>query len=112
MPPKLRHDYALLKSICDVNVVWKKKFIVNKIRKMNITQKEKEQRVNNLCSQLRKIKTDLLNVTEGSKNYKSHTTYHIWINQQKQFITPNKTTYKKNNIVYDLMCSPFDYFPV
>jgi hypothetical protein len=94
-----------------VNVVWKKKFIVSKIRKMNITQKEKEQRVNNLCSQLRKIKTDLLNVTEGSKNYKSHTMYHIWINQQKQFITPNKSTYKKNNIVYDLMCSPFDYFP-
>ena len=94
-----------------VNVVWKKNFIVNKIRKMNITQKEKEQRVNNLCNQLRKIKTDLLNVTEGSKNYKSHTMYHIWINQQKQFITPNKSTYKKNNIVYDLMCSPFDYFP-
>ena len=94
-----------------VNVVWKKKFIVNKIRKMNITQKEKEQRVNNLCSQLRKIKTDLLNVTEGSKNYKSHIMYHKWINQQKQFITPNKTIYKKNNIVYDLMCSPFDYFP-
>lgn len=36
--------------------------------------------------------------------------YHKWINQQKQFITPNKTTYKKNNIVYDLMCSHFDYF--
>jgi hypothetical protein len=93
-----------------VNVVWKKNFIVSKIRKMNITQKEKEQRVNNLCSQLRKIKTDLLNVTEGSKNYKSHTMYHTWINQQKQSITPNKSTYKKNNIVYDLMCSPFDYF--
>ena len=94
-----------------VNVVWKKKFIVNKIRKLNITQKAKEQRVNNLCSQLRKIKTDLLNVTEGSKNYKSHTMYHIWINQQKQFIIPNKHSYKKNNIVYDLMCYPFDYFP-
>jgi len=92
-----------------VNVFWKKKFIVSKIRKMNITQKEKEQRVNNLCSQLRKIKTDLLNV-EKTK-YKSHTIYHSWINQQKQFITPNKSTYKKNNIVYDLMCSPFDYFP-
>jgi hypothetical protein len=78
---------------------------------MNITQKEKEQRVNNLCGQLRKIKTDLLNVTEGSKNYKSHAMYHTWINQQKQSITPNKSTYKKNNIVYDLMCSPFDYFP-
>lgn len=92
-----------------VNVVWKKKFIVSKIRKMNITQKAKEQRVNNLCSQLRKIKNDLLNVTET--NYKSHTMYHTWINQHKQSITPNKPTYKKNNIVYDLMCSPFDYFP-
>jgi hypothetical protein len=92
-----------------VNVVWKKKFIVSKIRKLNITQKEKEQRVSNLCSQLRKIKTDLLNVE--NKNYKSHSMYHTWINRQKQMITPNKTIYKKNNIVYDLMCSPMDYFP-
>jgi len=92
-----------------VNVVWKKKFIVSKIRKLNITQKEKEQRVSNLCSQLRKIKTDLLNIE--STNYKSHSMYHTWINRQKQMITPNKTTYKKNNIVYDLMCSPMDYFP-
>jgi len=91
-----------------VNVVWKKKFIVSKIRKLNITQKEKEQRVNNLCNQLRKIKTDLLNIE--STNYKSHSMYHTWINRQKQMITPNKTTYKKNNMVYDLMCSPFDYF--
>jgi len=92
-----------------VNVVWKKKFIVSKIRKMNITQKEKEQRVSNLCSQLRKIKTDLLNVE--NTNYKSHSMYHSWINQQKQIITPSKTNYKKNNIVYDLMCSPMDYYP-
>jgi hypothetical protein len=91
-----------------VNVVWKKKFIVSKIRKLNITQKAKEQRVNNLCNQLRKIKNDLLNVE--TTNYKSHSMYHKWINQQKQFITPNKTSYKKNNIVYDLMCNPFDYF--
>jgi hypothetical protein len=92
-----------------VNVVWKKKLIVSKIRKLNITQKEKEQRVSNLCSQLRKIKTDLMNIE--NKNYKSHSMYHTWINKQKQFITPNKKTYKKNNIVYDLMCSPMDYFP-
>jgi hypothetical protein len=92
-----------------VNVVWKKKLIVSKIRKLNITQKEKEQRVSNLCSQLRKIKTDLLNVE--NKNYKSHSIYHTWINEQKKFITPNKEEYKKNNIVYDLMCSPMDYFP-
>ena len=36
--------------------------------------------------------------------------YHTWINQQKPIITPNKSTYKKNNIVYDLMCNPMDYF--
>jgi hypothetical protein len=90
-----------------VNVVWKKKFFMNKIRKLNITQKSKEQRVNNLCNQLRKIKNDLLNIENN--NYKSHTMYHTWINQHKQFITPNKQSYKKNNIVYDLMCSPFDY---
>ena len=53
-----------------VNVVWKKKFIMNKIKKLNITQKAKEQRVNNLCNQLRKIKTDLLNIENS--NYKSH----------------------------------------
>ena len=92
-----------------VNVIWKKKFIMNKIRNLNITQKAKEQRVNNLCNQLRKIKTDLLNIE--NINYKSHSMYHKWINQQKQFIAPNKASYKKNNIVYDLMCSPMDYFP-
>jgi hypothetical protein len=92
-----------------VNVVWKKKFIISKIRKMNITQKEKEQRIHNLCTQLRKIKNDILSV--GETKYKSHTTYHTWINQHKHFITPNKPVYKKNNIVYDLMCNPFEYFP-
>lgn len=92
-----------------VNVVWKKKFIMNKIKKLNITQKEKQERINHLCNQLRKIKNDLLNVENN--NYKSHSMYHKWINHQKQCITPNKPTYKKNNIVYDLMCSPFEYFP-
>ena len=76
-----------------VNVVWKKNFIVSKIRKLNITQKEKEQQVSNLCSQLRKIKTDLLNIE--NTNYKSHSMYHTWINRQKLMITPNKSTYKR-----------------
>ena len=62
-----------------------------------------------LCNQLRNIKSDLLNVE--TTNYKSHSAYHEWINQQKQCITPNKASYKQNAIVYDLKCSPFDYFP-
>ena len=39
-----------------VNVVWKKKMMVNKIRKLGKTQKERETRVRTLCAELRKIK--------------------------------------------------------
>ena len=83
--------------------------IKKKIRKMGVTQKEKKTRIYRLCNQLRKIKNDLLNVE--TTNYKSHAAYHEWINQHKQWITPNKASYKQNAIVYDSKCSPFDYFP-
>jgi len=89
-----------------VNVVWKKKFIVSKIRKQNITKKEKDAKINKLCNQLRKIKNDLLNVE--TTQYKSHNSYHTWVNQQKQHIIPVKTF--KKNLYYDLQCSPMDYF--
>ena len=89
-----------------VNVVWKKKFIVSKIRKMNITKKEKDVKINKLCYQLRKIKNDILNVE--TTQYKSHISYHTWINQQKKHIIPVKTF--KKNLYYDLMCNPMDYF--
>lgn len=89
-----------------VNVVWKKKFIVSKIRKMNIAKKEKDAKINKLCNQLRKIKNDLLNVE--TTQYKSHSSYHTWINQQKQLVIPVKTF--KKNLYYDLQCSPMDYF--
>ncbi len=89
-----------------VNVVWKKTFIISKIRKMNITKKEKDEKINKLCNQLRKIKNDLLNIE--STQYKSHISYHAWINQQKQIILPVKTF--KKNLYYDLQCCPMDYF--
>jgi len=90
-----------------VNVVWKKSFLVGKIRKMNITKKDKDARINKLCNQLRKIKNDLLNVE--TVKYKSHISYHTWIDAQKQIIIPVKTF--KKNLYYDIQCSPFDYFP-
>jgi hypothetical protein len=92
-----------------VNAVWKKKFLISKIRKLNFTKKEKDTRINNLCNQLRKVKNDILN-TDNTK-YTSHSMYHSWITQQKQIITPNKSSYKKNNMIYDLMCCSMDYFP-
>lgn len=88
-----------------VNVIWKKKFIMNKINEMNITCREKEQRKNNLCKVLRRIKKDLLNI---DCKYTSHSSYHKWITETKKYILPNRKI-KKQSIRYDLVCSPLEY---
>ena len=92
-----------------VNVVWKKKMIVDKIRKLGKTQKEREMRVRNLCSELRKIKKDLLNV--DGKPYQSSPHYHKWITEQKHHILPSRTKFEKNSVMYDLKCKTMEYFP-
>ena len=92
-----------------VNVVWKKKLIVNKIRKLGKTKMERDARIRTLCADLRKIKNDLLNVDD--KPYQSNHHYHKWIIQQKQHILPPKTKYEKNSVMYDLKCKTMDYLP-
>jgi hypothetical protein len=92
-----------------VNVIWKKKFLIEKIRKLSITKKEKDKRINNLCNQLRKIKNDLLNVDR--KEYKSNSFYHSWITNNKKILLPDKDKFKKNNLYYDIQCSPQEYLP-
>ena len=92
-----------------VNVVWKKKMMVNKIRKLGKTQKERETRVRTLCAELRKIKKDLLNV--DGKPYQSSPHYHKWITEQKHHILPNRTKFEKNSVMYDLKCKTMEYFP-
>ena len=92
-----------------VNVVWKKKMITEKIRKLGKTKKERETRIRNLCSELRKIKNDLLNV--DTKEFTSNSYYHSWITEQKRNILPLKMKFEKNSIYYDLKCSPMDYLP-
>ena len=90
-----------------VNIMWKKKQLIEIIRKQLIPQKEKERKVNHLCNQLRKIKNDLLNVE--TKRYTSYSFYHSWINKQKELIIPSGK-FKKNSIYYDLQCDPQKYF--
>jgi len=92
-----------------VNVVWKKKLIVNKIRELGKTKMERDARIRTLCVDLRKIKNDLLNVDD--KPYQSNHHYHKWITQQKQHILPPKTKYEKNSVMYDLKCKTMDYLP-
>ena len=93
-----------------VNVVWKKKMLVEKIRKIFPTKKEREARIRHLEKELRKIKTDLLNV-DCNIVYTSKSYYHSWITQQKKHILPNKDKFQKQSIYYDLKCKPMDYFP-
>ena len=93
-----------------VNVVWRKKMLVEKIRKIFPTKKEKEARIRHLEKELRQIKNDLLNV-DNSVAYTSQTHYHNWITQQKKNILPVKEKFQKQSIYYDLKCKPMDYFP-
>jgi len=93
-----------------VNVVWKKKMLTEKIRKLCKTKREREARIRNLCNELRKIKNDLLNVDTNVK-YTSKYYYHSWITEQKKRILPNKTKFQKDSVYYDLKCKVMDYFP-
>jgi hypothetical protein len=92
-----------------VNVIWKKKCITEKIRKLGKTKKERETRIRNLCSELRKIKNDLLNVETTEFTCKTY--YHTWVKEQKQHILPQKKKFEKSSIYYDLKCNPIDYLP-
>ena len=92
-----------------VNVVWKKKFFLEKITKISKTKADRETRKRNLCNDLRKIKNDLLNVE--NTECKSKPFYHEWIMEQRKFILPNKDKYNQKSIYYDIKCSPMDYFP-
>jgi hypothetical protein len=91
-----------------VNVVWKKKFMIEKIRRIYKTKKMRKERINKLCADLRKIKNDILNVKDDK--YKSKIFYHKWIKEIKKEIIPNKNKYPKESIYYDLQCNPTDYF--
>ena len=92
-----------------VNVVWKKKYMIEKIRKLNSSKGEIDNKINKLCNQLRRIKNDILNVE--TNEYKSDKSYHKWINNIKKSILPNKDVFNKNNIHYDIQCKPQDYLP-
>ena len=91
-----------------VNIVWKKKETIVKIKEENKENDKQKELVNEFCRQLRKIKTDIL---ETTTEYKSDVKYHNWINEIKKTITPNKDKYQKDNLYYDLQCNPQDYLP-
>lgn len=90
-----------------VNFVWKKKDTINKIKQDNDEDNQKEL-INEFCRQLRKIKNDILEISD---KLISDIKYHKWIKKIKKTITPNKPKYLKNNLYYDLQANPQDYLP-
>lgn len=91
-----------------VNVIWQKKRLLNIIQQRIQNTEERNKAINKLCLTLRQIKNDLLNVKDNK--YKSHSSYHSWINERKKIILPVKK-FQKNSIKYDLQCSPQEYLP-
>jgi hypothetical protein len=91
-----------------VNIVWKKKETITKIKEENKEDNKQKELINELCRQLRKIKNDILEITT---EYKSDIKYHNWIKEIKKTIIPNKDKYQKDNLYYDLQCNPQDYLP-
>lgn len=89
-----------------VNVSWHKKELLAIIKKYKHTSNQRQEATNRLCQQLRRVKNDLLNI-RGEKT--SHPLYHDWINEQKSKILPSRSL--RENVCYDLKCSPQDYLP-
>jgi hypothetical protein len=66
------------------------------------------EKIRKLTSNLRQIKNDLLNVENDKLT--SHKSYHHWILESRKYILPQKSTFEKNSIYYDIQCKPQDYF--
>ena len=86
-----------------VNVMFNKKSLIDKIKKER-SGENRDASIKSVTDELRKIKNDLLNNTRSS-----HPSYHQWIEQHRSYVVPTKEF--KNNLYYDLQCSPQDYFP-
>ena len=84
-----------------INVMWEK-------NEINKDENDPETVKRQFISQLRKVKNDMLNIENNT--YKSDSKYHKWIREQTGFVIPVKENFQKNNLYYDLQCSPQDYF--
>jgi transposase len=110
-------DYMAIEIVTNIENNIKQHFIeyveryVNVIldKKVKIKQLETKEEINHLCNQLRKIKSDLLEVT--TQPLKCDVQYHDWVQLYKCKVKPSKKSFDKNNLYYDLQCNPQDYLP-
>ena len=89
-----------------VNAHWEKQFLVDKIRRVYKTKKSRDTAIYKLTTMLRKIKNDMLNVSD---NFTSSEHYWDWIRKHKKIVLPSKDVYERDSLFYDLQCNPQDY---
>jgi hypothetical protein len=89
-----------------VNITFKLKDKLKEINEKYVKPETRKQKKNLLYAEFKNVKNDLLST---STEYKSLKTYHKWIIEQRKFIIPNKTTFDKDNISYDIKSNTIDY---
>jgi hypothetical protein len=88
-----------------VNLTFDVKKKADEITKNNKDKIIRKQLHNELYTEIRKIKNDLINFRE----FKSDEKYHSWINEHKKILFGNKTSFDENNIYYDIKSNTKDY---
>jgi hypothetical protein len=66
----------------------------------------RDEKYKTITDELNKVKYDLLSL---SNDFKSDVKYHEWIKEQRKYILPNKKTFDKDSIHYDLCSYTQDY---
>ncbi len=81
--------------------LYSKKQVIHKIKDKQL----RKDKYKDLFTEFKNIKNDLITL----EDFKSDIKYHEWINIQRKFILPNKDTFDKNSVIYDLCSNTQDY---
>lgn len=92
-----------------INVILKKDDTIKKYKENITDTTEQQTAINAFTYQLRKIKNDIINITNDP--FTSNLEYHNIIKKYKPYIIPNKTLFEKDSIYYDIAVKPQDYLP-
>jgi hypothetical protein len=88
-----------------VNIVFKVKEKSKQITKDNKDKTIRKQLHKNLYDEISKVKKDLIHFADFTSDQK----YHKWIIQERIKLFPNKISFAKNSIHYDLKANTQDY---
>ena len=91
-----------------VNFHFDKNHFLEVVKTSNLNTEERNKAKRSFFSGLRRIVKSLLDVKQTETKSDSE-----WIVEHKKIVLPNKSTFEKDSIYYDVQCSPLDYlFPM